>query len=90
MACKIEPPPPLLIQDDGDGRWNRIHLYGEPTQEHSGEPTQEHSQIPNRNRYLPAGYTNGVATGVDIDGNVVGYAYNTGRCARECRVLTIL
>lgn len=28
------------------------------------------------NQYLPAGYTHGVATGVDIDGNVVGYAYN--------------
>jgi hypothetical protein len=28
------------------------------------------------NMYLPAGYTNGVATGVDINGNVVGYAYN--------------
>jgi uncharacterized membrane protein YgcG len=29
------------------------------------------------NQYLPAGYTNGVATGVDAAGNVVGYAYNT-------------
>ncbi|MFO1460484.1 MAG: hypothetical protein U1G08_13880 [Verrucomicrobiota bacterium] len=28
------------------------------------------------NQYLPAGYTNGVATGVDADGNIVGYAYN--------------
>ena len=28
------------------------------------------------NQYLPAGYTNGVATGVDAAGNVVGYAYN--------------
>ena len=28
------------------------------------------------NQYLPAGYINGVATGVDINGNVVGYAYN--------------
>lgn len=29
------------------------------------------------NQYLPAGYTNAVATGLDADGNVVGYAYNT-------------
>jgi hypothetical protein len=29
------------------------------------------------NQYLPAGYINGVATGVDAAGNVVGYAYNT-------------
>ncbi len=29
------------------------------------------------NTYLPAGYTNGVATGVDANGNIVGYAYNT-------------
>jgi len=28
------------------------------------------------NQYLPAGYTNGVATGIDADGNIVGYAYN--------------
>jgi hypothetical protein len=28
------------------------------------------------NQYLPAGYTHGVATGVDANGNVVGYAYN--------------
>ncbi len=28
------------------------------------------------NQYLPAGYANGVATGMDVDGNVVGYAYN--------------
>lgn len=29
------------------------------------------------NQYLPAGYLHGVATGIDADGNVVGYAYNT-------------
>ncbi len=29
------------------------------------------------NQYLPAGYTNGVATGIDATGNIVGYAYNT-------------
>ena len=29
------------------------------------------------NQYLPAGYTHGVATGLDASGNVVGYAYNT-------------
>lgn len=29
------------------------------------------------NQYLPAGYANGVATGVDSSGNIVGYAYNT-------------
>ncbi len=28
------------------------------------------------NQYLPAGYTNGVATGIDAQGNIVGYAYN--------------
>lgn len=28
------------------------------------------------NPYLPAGYTHGVATGIDANGNVVGYAYN--------------
>jgi hypothetical protein len=28
------------------------------------------------NQYLPAGYTNAVATGIDSNGNVVGYAYN--------------
>ncbi len=28
------------------------------------------------NQYIPAGYTNAVATGVDAAGNVVGYAYN--------------
>ncbi|MCW3099950.1 MAG: hypothetical protein JWL77_5568 [Chthonomonadaceae bacterium] len=28
------------------------------------------------NQYLPAGYTNAVATGIDANGNVVGYAYN--------------
>ena len=28
------------------------------------------------NAYLPAGFTNGVATGVDADGQIVGYAYN--------------
>ena len=29
------------------------------------------------NQYLPAGYTQAVATGIDANGNVVGYAYNT-------------
>ena len=29
------------------------------------------------NQYLPAGYTHGVATGINADGNVVGFAYNT-------------
>ncbi|HTG45962.1 MAG TPA: hypothetical protein VK633_15690, partial [Verrucomicrobiae bacterium] len=29
------------------------------------------------NQYLPSGYTNAVATGLDSDGNIVGYAYNT-------------
>ncbi len=29
------------------------------------------------NQYLPAGYTHGVATGIDAQGNIVGYAYNT-------------
>ena len=29
------------------------------------------------NQYLPAGYTHGVATGIDANGNIVGYAYNT-------------
>jgi len=29
------------------------------------------------NQYLPAGYTNGVATGIDAGSNIVGYAYNT-------------
>ena len=29
------------------------------------------------NQYLPTGYTNAVATGIDANGNVVGYAYNT-------------
>jgi hypothetical protein len=29
------------------------------------------------NQYLPVGYTNGVATGIGDDGNIVGYAYNT-------------
>ena len=28
------------------------------------------------NQYLPTGYTNAVATGIDVNGNVVGYAYN--------------
>ena len=28
------------------------------------------------NQYLPAGFTNAVATGIDASGNVVGYAYN--------------
>lgn len=28
------------------------------------------------NQYLPAGYTHGVATGIDAQGNIVGYAYN--------------
>ncbi len=28
------------------------------------------------NQYLPAGYTHGVATGIDANGNIVGYAYN--------------
>jgi hypothetical protein len=28
------------------------------------------------NQYVPAGYTNAVATGIDANGNVVGYAYN--------------
>ena len=28
------------------------------------------------NQYLPAGYINAVATGIDANGNVVGYAYN--------------
>ena len=28
------------------------------------------------NQYLPAGYANAVATGIDANGNVVGYAYN--------------
>lgn len=28
------------------------------------------------NQFLPAGYTNAVATGIDANGNVVGYAYN--------------
>ncbi len=28
------------------------------------------------NQYLPAGYTHAVATGVDANGNVVGFAYN--------------
>ncbi len=29
------------------------------------------------NQFLPIGYTNGVATGMDVDGNVVGFAYNS-------------
>lgn len=29
------------------------------------------------NQYLPAGYINAVATGIDANGNVVGYAYNS-------------
>ena len=29
------------------------------------------------NQFLPAGYTHAVATGIDQNGNVVGYAYNT-------------
>ena len=29
------------------------------------------------NQYLPAGYLHAVATGIDANGNVVGYAYNT-------------
>ncbi len=29
------------------------------------------------NQYLPAGYMHAVATGIDVNGNVVGYAYNT-------------
>ncbi|MEI7821211.1 MAG: hypothetical protein WCK55_09865 [Verrucomicrobiota bacterium] len=29
------------------------------------------------NQYLPAGYTHGVATGIDAKGNIVGYAFNT-------------
>jgi len=29
------------------------------------------------NQYLPAGYIHAVATGIDANGNVVGYAYNT-------------
>ena len=29
------------------------------------------------NQYLPVGYANAVATGIDANGNVVGYAYNT-------------
>jgi hypothetical protein len=29
------------------------------------------------NQYLPASYTNAVATGIDPNGNVVGYAYNS-------------
>ncbi len=29
------------------------------------------------NQFLPTGYTHAVATGIDADGNVVGYAYNT-------------
>ena len=29
------------------------------------------------NQFLPAGYTHAVATGIDANGNVVGYAYNT-------------
>ena len=29
------------------------------------------------NQYLPVGYKHAVATGMDADGNVVGYAYNT-------------
>jgi hypothetical protein len=28
------------------------------------------------NQYLPTGYSNAVATGIDANGNVVGYAYN--------------
>lgn len=28
------------------------------------------------NQYLPAGFVHGVATGVDADGNIVGYAHN--------------
>lgn len=29
------------------------------------------------NQFLPAGYTHAVATGIDLNGNVVGFAYNT-------------
>lgn len=29
------------------------------------------------NQFLPRGYTHGVATGIDADGQIVGYAYNT-------------
>ncbi|MEQ1884222.1 MAG: hypothetical protein ABL967_04120 [Bryobacteraceae bacterium] len=29
------------------------------------------------NQYLPAGYTHGVATGIDENGNIVGYAFKT-------------
>ena len=35
------------------------------------------------NQYLPLGYTNAVATGVDASGNVVGYAYNASAVGVE-------
>ena len=34
------------------------------------------SSVVDLNQYLPAGYANAVATGVDGSGNIVGYAYN--------------
>ncbi len=41
------------------------------------------------NQYLPAGYTNAVATGVDTNGNVVGYAYNGAYYAASIAVVFV-
>ena len=35
------------------------------------------SSVVDLNQYLPAGYVHAVATGIDANGNAVGYAYNT-------------
>jgi hypothetical protein len=64
-----------LTQQVGDG-W--IGPMGQPgSVRHALVWSGSASSVVDLNQYLPAGYTHAVATGVDSNGNVVGYAYNT-------------
>ncbi|MBI3415382.1 MAG: hypothetical protein HY043_08690 [Verrucomicrobia bacterium] len=50
--------------------------YGATSTRHALLWSGDATSVVDLNQYLPAGYTNAAATGIDASGNVVGYAYN--------------
>ncbi len=61
-------------QQVGEGWIGPANTYGSSRHALVWSSTAE--SVVDLNQYLPAGITNGVATGVDANGNIVGYAYN--------------
>lgn len=61
-------------QQVGEGWVGAAFAYGSIRHALSWSGTAD--SVVDLNQYLPAGYTNAVATGIDANGNVVGYAYN--------------